>query len=84
MVPFVIVKVNPNAYDGPRTNLADRVQAVADLVNSYVRMPAAERAALPTHGPIVHIMYYHSKKGAKNLAHLAEAPSVAKWTLHVH
>ena len=84
MVPFVVIKVNPNAYDGPLTNLADRVQAVADLVNWYVRMPATERAALPTCGPIVHVMYYHSKKGAKNLAHLVEAASKAGWTLHGH
>ena len=84
MVPFVMIKVNPNAYDGPRTVLADRVQAVADLINMYVRMPAAERAALPTHGPIVHVMYYHSKKGAKNLAHLAKVAPGSGWQYTVH
>ena len=84
MVPLVILKVNPNAYDGPRTKLETRVQAVADLFHSYAHLPASEREALPTHGPIVHILYYHSKEGAKNLAHLREVAPKAGWTLTVH
>ena len=84
MVPFVILKLNPNAYDGPCTKLEDRVQAVADLFHSYVHLPAAERAALPIHGPIVHVLFYHSKDGAKNLAHLREEAPKAGWTLTVH
>jgi len=84
MVPLIILKVNPNAYDGPRTKLETRVQAVADLFHSYAHLSAAERAALPTHGPIVHVLYYHSKDGAKNLAHLREKAPEAGWTLTVH
>jgi len=84
MVPYVMIKMNPNAYDGTRTKLEDRVKAVADLFHRYAHMPAAERAALPTHAPIVHILYYHSKDGAKNLAHLAEKAPEAGWTLTVH
>jgi|TARA_B110000114_G_scaffold184315_1_gene227697 hypothetical protein len=84
MVPIVIVKVNPNAYDGPRTKLKERVQAVADLFHHYAHMPANERAKLPITAPIVHILYYHSKEGAKNLAHLAEVAPEAGWTLRVH
>ena len=84
MVPVVFLRVNPNAYDGPRTKLKDRVQAVADRFHHYAHMPAAERAKLPTHGPIVHVMYYHSKHGAQNLAHLREVAPQAGWTLTVH
>jgi len=84
MVPLIILKVNPNAYDGPRTKLETRVQAVADLFRSYAHLPASEREALPTHGPIVHVLYYHSKEGAKNLAHLREEAPEAGWTLTVH
>jgi len=84
MVPIVMIKVNPNAYDGPRAKLEDRVQAVADLFHSYAHLPASERAALPTHAPIVHVLYYHSKEGAKNLAHLATKAPEAGWTLTVH
>ena len=84
MVPLVILKMNPNAYDGPRTKLETRVQAVADLFHSYAHLPASERAALPIHAPIVHVLYYHSKEGAKNLAHLREVAPEAGWTLTVH
>ena len=84
MVPIVIIKVNPNAYDGPRAKLEDRVQAVADLFHSYAHLPASERAELPIHAPIVHVLYYHSKEGAKNLAHLATKAPEAGWTLTVH
>ena len=84
MVPVVLLRVNPSAYDGPRTKLQTRVQAVADLFHSYAHMDATERAALPTHAPIVHILYYHSKEGAKNLAHLATKAPEAGWTLTVH
>ena len=84
MVPFVMIKLNPNAYDGPLTKLETRVQAVADLFHSYAHLPASERAALPIHAPIVHVLYYHSKEGAKNLAHLREVAPEAGWTLTVH
>ena len=84
MVPVVLLRVNPDAYDGPRTKLKDRVQAVADRFHHYAHMDAAERAKLPTDGPIVHVMYYHSKQGAQNLAHLQEVAPQASWTLTVH
>ena len=84
MVPLIIIKMNPNAYDGPRTKLETRVQAVADLFHSYAHLPASERAELPIHAPIVHVLYYHSKEGAKNLAHLREVAPEAGWTLTVH
>ena len=84
MIPIVLLRVNPNAYDGLRTKLKDRVKAVANLFHRYAHMPAAERANLPTHAPIVHILYYHSKDGAKNLAHLAKKAPEAGWTLTVH
>ena len=84
MVPYVMFKMNPNNYDGPRTKLKDRVQAVADLFHHYAHMPAAERAKLPITAPIVHVLYYHSKEGAKNLAHLTEVAPEAGWTLCVH
>jgi len=76
--------MNPNAYDGPRTPLEARVRAVADRFHSYAHMPAAEREALPTHGPIVHVLYYHSREGAQNLAHLRAVAPKAGWTLTVH
>jgi hypothetical protein len=84
MVPFVLLKLNPNAYDGPLTKLEARVRAVADRFHSYAHMAAAEREALPTHGPIVHVLYYHSKQGAQNLAHLRAVAPKAGWTLTVH
>jgi len=84
MVPFVMIKLNPNAYDGPLTKLETRVQAVADLFHSYAHLPASEREALPIHAPIVHVLFYHSKEGAKNLAHLREVAPEAGWTLTVH
>jgi hypothetical protein len=84
MVPYVVIKVNPNSYDGPRTNLSDRVKAVAKLANHYIHMDAAARAQLHTLAPIVHVMYYHSKEGAKNLAHFASVAPKAGWEYKVH
>jgi len=88
LVPFVFIKFNPNAYDGPKAvRLDDRIAAVAKLVNSYVHMPPTELAELQkgTIAPIVHVLYYHSQQGAKNLAHFAnEAVPAAGWTYLVH
>ena len=39
------------------------------LVNVYLHKSEAEIEALHTHAPIVHVLYYHSKHGAANLAH---------------
>ena len=84
MVPYIMIKVNTNAYDGPRTSLKQRVKAVAELLNSYAHMDAEAIAKLQTHAPIVHVMYYHSKDGAANLAHLADAAVDAGWEYTVH
>jgi len=84
MVPYIMIKVNTNAYDGPRTSLKQRVKAVAELLNSYAHMDAEAIAKLQTHAPIVHVMYYHSKQGAANLAHLADAAAAAGWEYTVH
>ena len=84
MVPCVIFRINPNAYDGPRTSLNKRVKAVAELLNSYAHMDAEAIAKLQTHAPIVHVMYYHSKEGAANLAHYAATAVAAGWEYTVH
>jgi hypothetical protein len=85
MVPIVFVKFNPNAYDGPkRVKLDDRIAAVAKLVNAYLHMLPKELAELPTKVPIVHVLYYHSKQGANNLAHFADAARDAGWAYTVH
>lgn len=85
MVPIVFVKFNPNAYDGPkRVKLDDRIAAVAELVNAYLHRSPAELAELPTKVPIVHVLYYHSKEGAKNLAHFAAVAPDAGWDYTVH
>jgi hypothetical protein len=47
-------------------------------------MDAETRDALQTHAPIVHVMYYHSKKGAKHLAHYAAWATQAGWAYTVH
>jgi hypothetical protein len=85
MVPIVFVKFNPNAYDGPRVvKLDDRIAAVAELVNAYLHSSPTELAELPTKAPIVHVLYYHSKEGANNLAHFAAVATDAGWAYTVH
>ena len=85
MVPIVFVKFNPNAYDGPkRVKLDDRIAAVAELVNAYLHSSPTELAELPTKVPIVHVLYYHSKEGANNLAHFAAVATDAGWAYTVH
>ena len=79
MVPIVFVKTNPNAYDGPRTGLDDRIKATAALINSYVHLPASEIESLQTEAPIVRLLYYHSKEGGANLAHFATHAPGADW-----
>jgi len=34
--------------------------------------------------PIVHVLYYHSKEGANNLAHFAAVAPGAGWAYTVH
>ena len=79
MVPIVFVKTNPNAYDGPRTGLDDRIKATAALMNSYMHLPASEIESLQTDAPIVRLLYYHSKEGGANLAHFATHAPGAGW-----
>ena len=84
MVPIVFVKFNPNAYDGPKhVKLDDHIAAVAELVNAYLHRSPTELAELPTKVPIVHVLYYHSKEGAKNLAHFADVAPAAGWAYTV-
>jgi hypothetical protein len=85
MVPIVFVKFNPNTYDGAkRVKLDDRIAAVAELVNGYLHRSPTKLAELPTNAPIVHVLYYHSKEGAKNLAHFAAVAPAAGWAYTVH
>ena len=84
MVPIVFVKLNPNAYDGPRTGLDARVATVAALVNSYAHKSADELEDLDCRAPIVHVLYYHSKEGAPLLAHFAAKAPAAGWAYTVH
>ena len=64
--------------------LADRVEAAAALVNSYLHMDAEAIATLQTHAPILHVLYYHTKQGAENLAHYAAKAALADWACTVH
>lgn len=84
MVPFIVVRCNTNAYDGGRVPLKERAAAVGRLMNHYAHMPPEDVAKLQTHAPIVHVLYYHSKEGARNLAHYAEKAAEAGWAYHVH
>ena len=84
MIPIVTIRVNPNAYDKKVVRLADRVQAVAAVVRAYLHMDAEMRDALQTHAPIVHVMYYHTKEGAKHLARYAAWAAQAGWEYTVH
>ena len=84
MIPIVTIRMNPNAYDKAQVRLADRVKAVAAVVRAYLHMDAETRDALQTHAPIVHVMYYHTKEGAKHLAHYAAWAAQAGWEYTVH
>ena len=84
MIPIVTIRVNPNAYDKKVVKLVDRVKAVAAVVRAYLHMDAETRDALQTHAPIVHVMYYHTKKGARNLARYAAWASQAGWECTIH
>ena len=84
MVPIVTIRANPNAYDKKVVKLADRVKAVAAVVRAYLHMDAETRDALQTHAPIVHVMYYHTKEGSRNLARYAAWATQAGWEYTVH
>ena len=84
MIPIVTIRMNPNAYDKAKIKLADRVKAVAAVVRAYLHMDAETRDALQTRAPIVHVMYYHTKEGAKHLARYAAWAAQAGWEYTVH
>ena len=84
MIPIVTIRVNPNAYDKAKIKLADRVQAVAAVVRAYLHMDAETRDALQTHAPIVHVMFYHTKEGAKHLARYASRATEVGWAYTEH
>jgi hypothetical protein len=84
MLPIVTIRVNPNAYDKKIVKLPERVKAVAAVVRAYLQMDAETREALQTHAPIVHVLYYHTKEGARNLAHYAAKAAEAGWQCTVH
>ena len=84
MVPIVTVRVNPNAYDKKVVKLPERVKAVAAVVRAYLHMDDETREALQTHAPIVHVLYYHTEQGARNLAHYAAKAVEAGWQCTVH
>ena len=84
MVPFIVIRANTNAYDGGRVPLKERAAVVGRLMNYYAHMPPEDVAKLQTHAPIVHVLYYHSKEGGRNLAHYAEKAAEAGWEYHVH
>ena len=54
------------------------------VVRAYLQMDAETREALQTHAPILHVMYYHTKQGAKNLKHMAAKAASAGWQCTVH
>ncbi len=84
MIPIVTIRMNPNAYDKAKIKLADRVQAVAAVVRAYLHMDAATRDALQTHAPIVHVMFYHTKEGAKHLERYASRATEVGWAYTEH
>ena len=84
MIPVVVIRFNPNAYDKARVKLDDRVKVLADLVNSYAHLDAEAIATLQTHAPILHVLYYHSKEGGRHLAHYASKVAEAGWAYTVH
>jgi hypothetical protein len=84
MIPVIVIRTNPNAYDKKIVKLPERVKAAAKLINSYLHMDAEAIAKLQTHAAIVHVMFYHTKEGAKNLAHYAKWAPQAGWEYTVH
>ena len=84
MVPVVVIRFNPNAYDKAKVKLDDRVRVLADLVNAYAHLDTEAIAKLQTHAPILHVLYYHSKQGGKHLAHYASKVAEAGWAYTVH
>lgn len=84
MIPVIVIRTNPHAYDKKIVKLPERVKAAAKLINSYLHMDAEAIAKLQTHAPIVHVMFYHTKEGAANLAHYADKAPQAGWKYTVH
>ena len=84
MVPVVMFRINPNAYDKAIVKLDDRVKVLADLIHSYAHLDAEAISKLQTHAPILHVLYYHTKEGGKHLAHYAQHAVAAGWAYTVH
>ena len=84
MIPIVTIRMNPNAYDKAKIKLTDRVKAVAAVVRAYLHMDAETRDALQTRAPIVHVMYYHTKEGAKHLERYASRATEVGWAYTEH
>ena len=88
MVPIVTIKFNPNACDVRNVWLTERIKQVAKLANSYLQKTEAEVRAMRKEGlgrtPIVHILYYHTTAGAKNLAHFGKRAVKAGWCYHAN
>jgi hypothetical protein len=84
MIPIVTIRMNPNAYDKKVVKLADRVKAVAAVVRAYLHMDAETRDTLQTRAPIVHVMYYHTKEGAKHLERYASRATEVGWEYTEH
>lgn len=84
MIPIVTIRVNPNKYNKKVVKLSERVKAVAAVVRAYLHMDVETRETLQTHAPILHVMYYHTKQGAKHLAHYAAKAAWAGWAYTVH
>lgn len=84
MIPVIVIRTNPNRYDKKNIALPERVKAAAKLINSYLHMDAEAIAKLQTHAPIVHVMFYHTKEGAANLAHYVTWAPQAGWEYTVH
>ena len=87
MVPIVTIKFNPNACDVKFVRLRDRMKEVARLTNWYLHKTEAEVRAMCDKElwrvPIVHILYYHTKEGAKHLAYFGKWAVEAGWFYHV-
>ena len=84
MVPVVVCRFNPNAYDKAVVKLDDRIGVLGKLINGYTHLDAEGTAKLQTHAPILHVLYYHTKDGGKHLAHYASKVVEAGWEYTVH
>ena len=64
-------------HGAPKVRLPPKCAPLAHL-------DAEALSKLQTHAPILHVLYYHSKDGAKHLAHYAAHAPSAGWEYTVH